>query len=74
LCDARRFASVLPDRDFVQMAETTPIKFKSSVAGTLHPAAGKGPKLEQVNKSFGNLTRLERFPDTPWPWQASVCR
>jgi hypothetical protein len=34
------------------MAATTPNKFKLSVAGTLHPAARKGPKLEQVNKSF----------------------
>jgi hypothetical protein len=52
LGDARRFASVLPDRDFVQMAGTAPNKFKSSVAGALHPAAGKGPKLEHVNKSL----------------------
>jgi hypothetical protein len=52
LCDAKRFTSVLPDRDFVQMADTPPNKFKLSVAGTLHPAARKGPKLEQVNKSF----------------------
>jgi hypothetical protein len=52
----KAYRSVLPDRDFVQMAKTTPIKFKSSVADTLHPAAGKGPKLEQVNESFGALT------------------
>jgi hypothetical protein len=59
-CDAKRFASVLPDGDFVQTATTTPNKFKLSVAGTLHPAAKKGPKLEQVNKSLGAPDALGR--------------
>jgi hypothetical protein len=58
LCDAKRFASVLPDRDFVQMAETPPNKFKLSVAGALHPGREKGPKLEQVNESFARADAL----------------
>jgi hypothetical protein len=43
LCNAKRLASVLPDRDFVQMAETPPNKFKSSVAAALHPSRQKVP-------------------------------
>jgi hypothetical protein len=39
LGDARRFASVLPDDDFVQMAATASNKFKSSVADALHLTA-----------------------------------
>jgi hypothetical protein len=39
LSDARLVASVLPDRDFVQMPEVTQNKFKLSVACRLHPAA-----------------------------------
>jgi hypothetical protein len=44
--------SVLRDRIFVQTGETAQIKFKSSVAGALHPGPLKGPKLEQVNVSL----------------------
>jgi hypothetical protein len=39
------FASVLPDRVFVQMAEVGQIKFKSSVARGMHPAC-RHPKPE----------------------------
>jgi hypothetical protein len=40
---------VLRDRIFVQTGETIQVKFKSSVAGALHPGTPKGPELEQVN-------------------------
>jgi hypothetical protein len=40
---------VLRDRIFVQTGETYQVKFKSSVAGALHPGPPKGPELEQVN-------------------------
>jgi hypothetical protein len=40
---------VLRDRIFVQTGKTTQVKFKSSVAGALHPGTPKGPELEQVN-------------------------
>jgi hypothetical protein len=36
------------------------IKFKSSVAGALHSARQKGPKLEQVNISRRHGRRLKR--------------
>jgi hypothetical protein len=49
LSDARRIASVLPDRIFVQMPEASQIKFKLSVAAALHSGFQKGPNLEQVN-------------------------
>jgi hypothetical protein len=51
LSDARLVASVLPDRDFVQMPGAGQNKFKWSVAGALHPGHPIGPKLEQVNDS-----------------------
>jgi hypothetical protein len=38
--------SVLPDRHFVQMPRAAQVKFKSSVAGALHPLQ-RDPKLEQ---------------------------
>jgi hypothetical protein len=38
--------SVLPDRHFVQMPRAAQVKFKSSVAGALHPS-WCDPKLEQ---------------------------
>jgi hypothetical protein len=47
LSDTRRFASVLPDRDFVQMPGVAQNKFKLSVARALHLPAGR-PKLEHV--------------------------
>ena len=47
------FASVVARPDFVQAATAAQNKFKLSVAGALHPAARKGPKLEQVNDSHG---------------------
>jgi hypothetical protein len=43
LSDARRIASVLPDRDFVQMAGVVQNKFKSSVASGLHLLRPKVP-------------------------------
>jgi hypothetical protein len=40
-------ASVLRDRDFVHTQRDVQNKFKLSVAGRLHFASLKGPKLEQ---------------------------
>jgi hypothetical protein len=41
------FASVLPDRDFVQTAQAAQNKFKSSVADALH---NRGKKVPNWNK------------------------
>jgi hypothetical protein len=63
LSDARLAASVLPDRDFVQMRGAGQNKFNWSVAGALHRGAPQGPKVEQVND----------FPVAPGV-QPAICR
>jgi len=62
LSDARLAASVLPDRDFVQMRGVGQNKFKWSVAGALHPGRRKVPKwnkltipLRRPGRSTGHL-------------------
>jgi hypothetical protein len=54
LSDARRFASVLPDRDFVQMPGVAQNKFKLSVARGLHLTGEKVPKWNNLT-IFGNV-------------------
>jgi len=53
LSDARRFASVLPDRDFVQMAGVAQNKFKSSVAVALHLGSQKVPNWNKLTSPYG---------------------
>ena len=51
---------MLPDRDFVQMAETAPIKFKSSVARGLHLLAQQVPNWNMGAWSRGTASFLRR--------------
>jgi hypothetical protein len=60
--DARRFASLLPDRDFVQMPGVLQNKFKSSVACGLHLPADS-PKLEHL----ATFRRWQPLPTGPLP-------